>query len=56
MTPSPGNSQVDIGFLRNTSTDPLEKKLTPWVQLLLKLILEGGSYINVHPCVKYVDY
>ena len=28
------------GFRRNSGTDPLEKQLDPWVQLLL----EGGSY------------
>ena len=36
----PGKSQVAIGYLRNSVTDPLEKQLDHWVQILL----EGGPY------------
>ena len=33
-----GKSQVAIGFLRNTGTDPLEKQLYP------RVLLEEGLY------------
>ena len=37
----PGKTQVVIGFLSNTGTDPPREAIGPlWVQLLL----EGGSY------------
>ena len=44
----PGKSQVAIGFLRNTGTDPLKKKLDP-----LDPTASQGRFVR--PSVKYVD-
>ena len=44
-----GESQVAIGFLRNTGTNPLEKQLDPKVTIASK----GRS---VRPSVNYIDY
>ena len=43
QTPSPPEkSQMAIGFLRKTGTDPLEKQLDP---RCVQLLLQGGSYV-----------
>ena len=44
----PGKSQVAIGLLRNTGTDPLEKQLDP-----LGPIASQGRFVR--PSVKNVD-
>ena len=47
--PSPGKSQVAIGFLKNTATDPLQTQLDPMGQNVPRVRFVRSS-------VKYVGY